>query len=165
MSVQPIISILEKLEKMHKSLLEHAYKKTELVKNNDMEELDKILKVEQSHVAAIEQLEQLRQKKVVEFFQLKGIKVSSPPSVAELLEVIEDEEESQQLSDVRNRLLKVIDDLKKQNDLNQQLIYNSLQLVNVTLNMLRPQPEEINYSEKTVRGGNAPRQSLFDSQA
>ncbi|MEK4285463.1 MULTISPECIES: flagellar protein FlgN [Ureibacillus] len=165
MSVQPIISILEKLEKMHKSLLEHAYKKTELVKNNDMEELDKMLKVEQSHVAAIEQLEQLRQKKVVEFFQLKGIKVSSPPSVAELLEVIEDEEESQQLSDVRNRLLKVIDDLKKQNDLNQQLIYNSLQLVNVTLNMLRPQPEEINYSEKTVRGGNAPRQSLFDSQA
>ncbi len=144
MSVQPIISILEKLEKMHKSLLEHAYKKTELVKNNDMEELDKMLKVEQSHVAAIEQLEQLRQKKVVEFFQLKGIKVSSPPSVAELLEVIEDEEESQQLSDVRNRLLKVIDDLKKQNDLNQQLIYNSLQLVNVTLNMLR---------------------SLFDSQA
>ncbi|MBB5149718.1 flagellar protein FlgN [Ureibacillus thermosphaericus] len=165
MSVQPIISILEKLEKMHKSLLEHAYKKTELVKNNDMEELDKMLKVEQSHVAAIEQLEQLRQKKVVEFFQLKGIKVSSPPSVAELLEVIEDEEESQQLSDVRNRLLKVLDDLKKQNDLNQQLIYNSLQLVNVTLNMLRPQPEEINYSEKTVRGGNAPRQSLFDSQA
>lgn len=165
MSVQPITSILEKLEKMHKSLLEHAYKKTELVKNNDMEELDKMLKVEQSHVAAIEQLEQLRQKKVVEFFQLKGIKVSSPPSVAELLEVIEDEEESQQLSDVRNRLLKVIDDLKKQNDLNQQLIYNSLQLVNVTLNMLRPQPEEINYSEKTVRGGNAPRQSLFDSQA
>lgn len=165
MSVQPIISILEKLEKMHKSLLEHAYKKTELVKNNDMEELDKMLKVEQSHVAAIEQLDQLRQKKVVEFFQLKGIKVSSPPSVAELLEVIEDEEESQQLSDVRNRLLKVIDDLKKQNDLNQQLIYNSLQLVNVTLNMLRPQPEEINYSEKTVRGGNAPRQSLFDSQA
>ncbi|WP_096550430.1 flagellar protein FlgN [Ureibacillus thermosphaericus] len=165
MSVQPIISILEKLEKMHKSLLEHAYRKTELVKNNDMEELDKMLKVEQSHVAAIEQLEQLRQKKVVEFFQLKGIKVSSPPSVAELLEVIEDEEESQQLSDVRNRLLKVIDDLKKQNDLNQQLIYNSLQLVNVTLNMLRPQPEEFNYSEKTVRSGNVLRKSMFDSQA
>ncbi|MEK4497056.1 flagellar protein FlgN [Ureibacillus sp. FSL W8-0352] len=165
MSVQPIISILEKLEKMHKSLLEHAYRKTELVKNNDMEELDKILKVEQSHVAAIEQLEQLRQKKVVEYFQSKGIEMSSVPTIAELLEAVEDEEERQKLADVRNRLLKLVENLKIQNDLNQQLIYNSLQLVNVTLNMLRPQPEEINYSEKTVRGGNAPRQSLFDSQA
>ncbi|WP_339289089.1 flagellar protein FlgN [Ureibacillus sp. FSL K6-0786] len=165
MSVQPIISILEKLEKMHKSLLEHAYKKTELVKNNDMEELDKMLKVEQSHVAAIEQLEQLRQKKVVEYFQSKGIEMSSVPTIAELLEAVEDEEERQKLADVRNRLLKLVENLKIQNDLNQQLIYNSLQLVNVTLNMLRPQPEEINYSEKTVRGGNAPRQSLFDSQA
>ena len=55
MSVQPIITILEKLEKMHKSLLEHAYRKTELVKNNDMDELDQMLKIEQSHVAAIEQ--------------------------------------------------------------------------------------------------------------
>lgn len=32
MSVQAIIAILEKLETMHKSLLEHSYKKTELIK-------------------------------------------------------------------------------------------------------------------------------------
>ncbi|MFC5540570.1 flagellar protein FlgN [Ureibacillus suwonensis] len=165
MSVQPIITILEKLEKMHKSLLEHAYRKTELVKNNDMDELDQMLKIEQSHVAAIEQLEAQRQQNVMEYFQEKGIEMSSVPTIAELLEAVEDEEERQKLADVRNRLLKLVENLKIQNDLNQQLIFNSLQLVNITLNMLRPQPEEINYSEKTVRGGNAPRHSLFDSQA
>jgi Mg2+ and Co2+ transporter CorA len=165
MSVQPIITILEKLEKMHKSLLEHAYRKTELVKNNDMDELDQMLKIEQSHVAAIEQLESQRQQKVVEYFQSKGIEVSSVPTITELLEAVEDEEERQKLADVRNRLLKLVENLKIQNDLNQQLIFNSLQLVNITLNMLRPQPEEFNYSEKTVRSGNVLRKSMFDSQA
>jgi len=165
MSVQPIITILEKLEKMHKSLLEHAYRKTELVKNNDMDELDQMLKIEQSHVAAIEQLEAQRQQNVMEYFQEKGIAVSNAPTVEELIEAVEDEEERKQLEDVRNRLMKIIVDLKLQNELNQQLIFNSLQVVNVTLNMLRPQQEQINYSDKTVRGGNAPRQSLFDSQA
>lgn len=165
MSVQPIISILEKLEKMHKSLLEHAYRKTELVKNNDMAELDNMLKVEQSHVAAIEQLEEERQQKVMEYFRSKGIEVSTPPTVLELIEATEDEKERKQLADIRERLLQVIEQLKRQNDLNQQLIFNSLQLVNVTLNMLRPQPEPFNYSGKNASGGGVLRQSMFDSKA
>ncbi|NLY80407.1 MAG: flagellar protein FlgN [Lysinibacillus sp.] len=166
MSVQSIISILEKLEKMHKSLLEHAYRKTEIVKNNDMAELDELLKIEQSHVAAIETLEQQRQIKVKEYFQLKGIETPESPTVAQLIEVTENEAERKQLEDVRERLLKIIDELKAQNELNQQMIFNSLQFVNMSLNLLRPQPEQFNYSGKEVRGANvAPKKSLFDSQA
>lgn len=166
MSVQPIISILEKLEKMHKSLLEHAYKKTEVVKNNDMAELDEMLKIEQSHVAAIETLEQQRQLKVKEYFQLKGIETPESPTVAKLIEVTEDEAERKQLEDVRERLMNVITELKRQNELNQQMVFNSLQFVNMSLNLLRPQPEQINYSGKEVRGENVtPKKSVFDSQA
>ncbi|TQE91421.1 flagellar protein FlgN [Ureibacillus terrenus] len=164
MSIQPILSILEKLEKMHKSLLDYAHQKTELVKHNDVDELNNILKIEQSHVAAIEQLEAQRQEKVKEYFRAKGLKVSGPPTVAELMEAVEDEEERRRLADVRSRLMNVIEALKRQNELNQQLILNSLQFVNVTLNMLRPQAEPINYSGRMSQGGGASRQSLFDSQ-
>lgn len=166
MSIQLIITTLEKLEKMHKSLLEHAYKKTELVKNGDMAELDQMLKIEQSHVAAIETLEQQRQVLVTEYLGAKGIALTGTPTVADVIEAADSEEERQQLETMRNRLILVIEDLRKQNDLNQKLVFQSLQFVNLTLDLLRPRPEQINYSGKEVRGENVvPKKTYFDSQA
>lgn len=166
MSVQPIVTILEKLEKMHISLLELAYQKTELVKNGDMEELNTMLKNEQSHVAAIETLEKQRQQMVTDYLRAKGIVLAEPTTVADVIDAADQENERQHLEEVRNRLMSVIDDLRKQNDLNQKLVFQSLQFVNVTLDMMRPQPEQINYSGKSTRSENAgPKKSLFDSQA
>ncbi len=44
MSIEKIVATLEKLEKMHKSLLELALAKTEYIKVGDMENLDKLIK-------------------------------------------------------------------------------------------------------------------------
>ncbi|MCM3389100.1 flagellar protein FlgN [Ureibacillus chungkukjangi] len=166
MSVQLIVSILEKLEKMHKSLLELSLTKTELVKKGDMEGLDTIIKNEQSHVAAIEVLEKQRLQMVTEYLRAKGIALVDTPTVADVIEAADTDNERKQLEDIRNQLLSVIGDLSKQNNLNQKLVFQSLQFVNMSLDMLRPQPEEINYSSKTVRSENvAPKKSMFDSQA
>ncbi|XRD25634.1 hypothetical protein AABM34_03335 [Lysinibacillus fusiformis] len=51
MSVEAINSTLMMLERMHKSLLELAFKKTEIIKAGDIEALDQLLKDEQAHVA------------------------------------------------------------------------------------------------------------------
>lgn len=168
MSVQPIIQILEKLEKMHKSLLELAYKKTEIVKNGDMGELDLMLKNEQSHVAAIETLEKQRQQLVKEYLNKKGLLGVEEPTLLQLIEATETAEEKRQIETIREQLMSVIDDLKEQNEMNQKLILQSLQVVNMTLEMFRPQrPEQINYSGKSVRGEkyNGSKKSYFDSQA
>ena len=66
MSIEKILETLDKLERMHRSLLELSGKKTEILKANDMEQLNAILKTEQAHVAAIETLEQQRQMLVKE---------------------------------------------------------------------------------------------------
>ncbi len=166
MSVQTIIEILEKLEKMHKSLLELALKKTEVVKKGDMVELDQILKNEQSHVAAIETLEKQRQLLVTDYLKSKGIDFSDIPTVADVIEAANTENEREQLEQVRNRLVQVVGELKSQNELNQKLVYQSLQFVNMTLDMVRPRPEQINYSGKEVKGQNVvQKKSFFDSQA
>jgi len=166
MSVQTIMMILEKLEKMHQSLLEHAYRKTELVKKGDMEELDQMLKIEQSHVAAIETLEQQRQQVVTEYLRAKGIAPAGIPTVADVIKATEDVAVRDQLQSVRERLISVIDELKQQNDLNQKLVYQSLQFVNMTMEIMRPSPDQINYSGKEVRGQNAiPKKGYFDSKA
>lgn len=166
MSIEKIISVLSKLEKMHKSLLELAYQKTELIKVGNMEELDTMLKNEQAHVAAIEQLEQQRQMMVTEYLGAKGIALSDNPTVVDVIDAAESEQEKAQLTEIRNRLLRTIDDLRKQNDLNQKLVFQSLQFVNMTLDLLRPRPEQINYSGKEVQGvQTVNKKTYFDSQA
>lgn len=164
MAIDPLLTILDKLEKMHKSLLKLAYHKTELIKVGDMEGLDQMLKSEQAHVAAISQLEQQRQKVVTEYLGAKGIALSGQATVADVMGAADTPQEKDKLDKVRKRLLLTIKTLKKQNDLNQKLIFQSLQFVNMTLDLLRPQPEQINYSKTEVRGSNMAKVH-FDSQA
>lgn len=166
MSVQMIISILEKLEKMHKSLLELSLAKTELVKKGDMEGLDTIIKNEQSHVAAIEVLEKQRLQMVTDYLRAKGIALVDTPTVADVIEAAETEEDRNQLNEISNQLISVIANLRKQNELNQQLVFQSLKFVNMSLDMMRPQPEQINYSgNQAADQNNTSKKSIFDSQA
>jgi len=166
MSTEAICSTLTKLERMHKSLLELAIKKTEIITVGNIEALDQMLKDEQAHVAAIDKLEQQRQKQVTDYLEAKGLASTDKATVADVIEAAEQQTEKDTLSAVRNRLLQMINDLKNQNDLNQKLVFQSLQFVNFTLDALQPRPEQINYSGNEVRGTNTvAKKSYFDSQA
>lgn len=166
MSVEAINSTLTMLERMHKSLLELALKKTEIIKAGDIEALDQLLKDEQAHIAAIDKLEQQRQKQVTDYLEAKGFASTDKMTVADVIEAAEQPAQKDTLSTVRNRLMLIIEDLRKQNDLNQKLVFQSLQFVNLTLDTLRPRPEQMNYSGSEVRGTNTvAKKSYFDSQA
>ncbi|KYG91184.1 flagellar protein FlgN [Metasolibacillus sp. FSL H7-0170] len=162
-----VLSTLEKLERMHKSLLELAHKKTDIIKANDIEALDELIKTEQAHVAAITTLEQQRQLMVTDYLRAKGIAYTDNPTVAELIDAIDSEEEKQQLIATRERLLTLLTELKVQNDLNQKLVYQSLQFINIQLEPFRPaRPDAFNYSGDEVRGqSNQKKVTYFDSQA
>lgn len=162
MSTEPIISIMDKLNMMHRSLLKLAYHKTEILKTSNVEELSETMKNEQSHIAAISQLEEQRQKLVVQFFQANQIDYKEP-TINELLKYVTGEE-AVQLDTKRKELLLTIDTLQKQNDLNQKMLFQSLQFVNLTLDLLRPQPDQINYQSK-AGGRSAMKTGQFDSQA
>ena len=167
MELSIILGTLEKLEKMHRSLYELALKKTDLVKSNQIEELDRILKTEQAHVAAIETLEQQRQNQVKQYLTEKAFSYTGTPTVAHLIEAAHGEPLQAELKVIRERLIEVVEMLKAQNDLNQKLVFQSLQFVNLSLNMMRPQQQEqLNYSDKEVLGQNTVgKKSYFDSQA
>ncbi|WP_342566968.1 flagellar protein FlgN [Psychrobacillus sp. FSL K6-4046] len=164
MSIDNILHSLTNLNLLHKSLLDIAYKKTEAIKMGDMDSLNKLLKDEQAHVAGISQLEQQRQLGVTDYLRAKGIAPIDNPTVAHVLENTPTEKEKEQLKAARNQLLLTIDSLRKENDLNQKLIFQSLQFVNMNLEILRPTPDKINYSKNEARG---PENTLghFDSKA
>ena len=167
MELSTILGTLEKLEKMHRSLYELALKKTDLVKSNQIEELDHILKTEQAHVAAIDTLEQQRQVQVKQYLTNKGFSYTGAPTVAQLIEASHGEPLLAELKEQRDRLMEVVEILKIQNELNQKLVFQSLQFVNMSLNLIRPQQQEqVNYSDKEVLGQNTvSKKSYFDSQA
>ncbi|MFJ5769127.1 flagellar protein FlgN [Psychrobacillus sp. NPDC093180] len=164
MSIEKILQSLTKLDMLHKSLLEVAYKKTEAIKTGDMDSLNQLLKDEQAHVAGISQLEQQRQKEVTDYLRAKGIAPTDNPTVALVLENTNTNEEKEQLGAERNKLLLTLESLKNQNDLNQKLTLQSLQFVNLTLDTLRPKPDQINYSKSEVQAPSKGK-AYFDSQA
>ncbi len=164
MSIDNILQSLTKLDMLHKSLLEVAYKKTEAIKIGDMDSLNQLLKDEQAHVAGISQLEQQRQIEVTDYLRAKGIAPTDNPTVALVLENTNTDEEKAQLTKARNTLLLTLETLKNQNDLNQKLTFQSLQFVNMTLDMLRPKPDQMNYSKNEVKGPSKDK-IYFDSQA
>ena len=149
-----IIQNLTNLLRMHKSLLDLATKKTDIIVESNMEELDALIKTEQAHVAAIEQLERQRQQLVTDYLAAKGSASSLTPTVAELIEAA-DAPNKAKIQTIREELLTIIDALRAKNELNQKMVYQSLQMVNMTLDMMRPQPtaqaDTMNYSSKEVR--------------
>lgn len=165
MSTDRIINTMEKLIKLHRSLNKLAIQKTDIVKAGDMEALNRLLQEEQKHVKAIETVENERVDSTNTLLNAVG-ELSIEPTISNCLPYIE-ETNQQQLEELRKQLLDEISSLKDRNYLNQQLIYQSLQFVNVSLDMLRPQPvQNLNYERpQHMKANSNGFKGSFDSKA
>ena len=100
--LERLISTMEKLLKLHKSLYEIAQKKTETVKIGDIDALNQILKDEQAHLKAINLLENERQK-----FTSSLVLRTEKPTIEDCLAVV-DESTRHTLDHLRSELKNVI---------------------------------------------------------
>lgn len=157
MSAQTIITVLEKLIQLHKSLNQLASKKTTIIKEGNTDALTALLIDEQKHVKAITQIENEREQAVLAFMSGKLA------TIDEVIEVI-NPTEAVVLGRLKKELLDEVMKLKEQNELNQQLLITSLQFVNLSLDLLRPQDRNYNY-DKTNKKPTKKAISSFDSKA
>ena len=157
MSAHKLIDVLDKMNRLHMLLLELAVKKTDIIKQNDMNGLDQLLKDEQKFIAAINTMEQERKKATV---QLTG---SGDSTITECITKLAANDREALLS-MQSSLNETMKQLKEQNELNQQLIYQSLQFVNLSLNIINPQPEKPTYTHPARSNSHREKQSMFDSQ-
>jgi flagellar biosynthesis/type III secretory pathway chaperone len=160
MSAEKLIYTMEKLLKLHKSLFEISQKKTEIVKIGDIEALNQTLKDEQAHVAAITKLEKERQT-----ISSGMIPDMGHPSLSDCISIVRGKEKNR-LTELHSELLELISEIKQRNELNQQMIFLSMQFVTFSLNLLAPQLANINYGPN---GGKAdsyrPSTGLFNTKA
>lgn len=159
MSTETLIDSLEKLQKLHEKLYELSVTKTEVIKNNDMEGLQQLLKDEQTYVAAINTMEVKRQEAAK---QLLGKETEI--TIADCITAVP-EPEKEQLRTLQTAITSIIDKLKDQNELNQMLIHQSLQFVNMTLSMIQPKHESINYGRPDQKQTKNSGISMFNSKA
>ncbi|RSD25204.1 flagellar protein FlgN [Mesobacillus subterraneus] len=156
MSAESLTVIMTKMLKLHKSLYELTVKKTDIVKKGDTAALDQLLKDEQAHMAAINKLEQER-------LALSN-QVMPGASLQEIAEALLSEKD--ELLQIKEELTTVISEIKARNELNQQLIHQSLQFINFSKSLVIPQEKEINYGPpagKKQKPGQSP--GMFNSKA
>jgi flagellar biosynthesis/type III secretory pathway chaperone len=163
-SVNSIIEKLEKLVDMHNQLIQLSLDKTTIVKNGEVDKLQPLLVIERKLVQQLEKAEEARKKDVDEWFASRGLP-QEDATITNMLNHLQDEEEQNALETSAVRLMEAIIALKQQEQLNIALIQQSMQFVQLSMDLLSPSLTSINYGNKTNADKSSVNRSIFDSKA
>lgn len=147
-----LMDTMEKLVALHRSLYEVTKRKTEVIKAGDMDALQQVMKDEQAHLMGIQKMEETRQRasKQIAAHLLQ-------PTVTDCANQL-DAVNKQKLLELAAALKETIMIVKETNAFNQQMLRQSMQFVNLSLNLLKPSTQSVNYGKSTngssVKTGN-----------
>lgn len=149
---------------LHKSLNQLAKQKTEIIKTGDTDALNNLLKEEKKHIQAILQFENERQQASKDFLTNHTRTDVTSLTLSDCIEIA-DPTEKQKLTQLKSELQSQIKALTDRNELNQQLIKQSLQFVNLSLDLLVPEIDTYNYERPGQAYQHNEGRSIFNSKA
>lgn len=155
--------IINELISVHEQLLTLSKEKTKIIKNKEVDDLSPLLMEEKKWLGMLEKKEEKRLQIVTPFFEDKNIQTENR-TVTTLLDLMNDEINKEQLESEFVTLTELMVDLKQQEQLNNQLIQQSLQLIQLSLGMISPTIQNMNYGKKDKTKDVRDR-SMFDSKA
>jgi flagellar biosynthesis/type III secretory pathway chaperone len=163
MSATLLSSILKQQHEEYKQLLALSKEKSNCIKVNDIDGLNEVINKEAKNLLAIETLETKRIECV--YALLSGHEWNGDvPTLSDCLQVVSNVE-AEQLQKQQEQLSNVMNELKEINYLNQELIYQSLQFVTLSLSMVQPRQAPVNYGPNNKQIAKPIKQVYFDSQA
>ncbi|MNE43463.1 FlgN protein [compost metagenome] len=166
MSVQGLIEALEQLSERYTALYEISQDKKQAIISNDYDGLVKVLSNESKLLKVIEAEEQQLQDSAQVFLQSKGIKSRLELTITDILRLVFDPEEKQGLTASQRALNEQLTKLKQANELNQDLIAQSLNFIDFSLNvMIGGMDEEATYSPPQSSERKSSARSNFDTRA
>lgn len=155
---------LTELVGLHRELLNISVEKMEGIKAGNIDSLQPLLTRERKLVRKIEQVEEIRIQLVNDWIKAEEI-TDAEPTITFILEQMTNETERQELEEVTIDLTKVITELKAQEKLNIALINQSMQFVQMSLDLMSPSLKNMNYSNMDKSDVEQPNRSIFDSKA
>jgi len=165
MSLTDIMQTLEQQTGLYEQLLNTAKEKTPVLIHNEVEQLNGLVQRERKLIAEAEKLEQARILHTHRYFSSLGY-ISRMNTLRELIRAVNQPEEKQQLLNKQQELQAVLGELKRNNDLNQQLIQQSLAFINYSIDLVVDDPTEDLVYQHPQKGqaGNS-RNGIFDTRA
>lgn len=140
-NMHTLYELLDNLIQLHKALYTLAMQKKEVLVKGDVDELVAITRQEQKLIKGVTAVETARLNAVKELTTEKGL-TPQEGTLAELIKLTTSAEEKLRLTSCRNELSRIVTELKEANELNQQLLEQSLSFVNMTLDLITDTPED-----------------------
>lgn len=141
----------------YEALLKLSQEKTPIIVKGDIVALQKITDEEQTVVDAISHLDSKREEITKDIANVLNKDVETL-KLSVLIEILgKQPKEQAQLADIHDRLKTVVDNVKKINSNNSELIAHSLEMVEFDLNLLKAMkqaPETANYGSNAFNSGN-----------
>ncbi|GLO67174.1 MULTISPECIES: flagellar protein FlgN [Oceanobacillus] len=158
---EKIISAINKLLVMHQEILELSKEKTVEIKDGHIDDLQSLLVKERKLARKLQHCEEERMQ-VVQEWALE-VKLSNPtPTISEIIDYI-DEDKQEELLTIATSLTDTIKEFKRQEQLNQVLLNESMKFVQLSLDLMSPTIKTMNYgSGKETKDTS---RSVFDSKA
>lgn len=162
-----LYELLDNLIQLHKALQTLAVQKKEVLIKGDVDQLLAITTQEKKLIKAVSAAEDTRQSLVAQMFAEQGIHRDNG-TLAELIKLTTSPEEKARLMKARDELTRIVSELRKANELNQQLLEQSLSFVNMTLDLVTDSPEDDFFYGRTARSDgyrNSSTRTFFNKKA
>lgn len=166
MSIQEVTQKLVQLNELHCSLLELGERKKQVLIDNQVDELSRIVNQESRLLKNVSECERQWLESMTFFLREKGCKPHPSITVGELAKFVFNAEEKDALLGAQERLMETIRKLQGLNALNQQLIEQSLAFINYSLDLVTGSPDQdAVYRNPAHQTHSSKRTGFFDFKA
>ncbi|MFD0590657.1 flagellar protein FlgN [Paenibacillus sp. GCM10027627] len=165
MSIAKITELLEKQLALYGKLLECEESKKDLIIKNEIVQLNVVTQKEKLLTAQAEELETNRLLATARYFKDIGFRTRSGV-LSDLIKSVNNPEEKQQLTRLYDELTSLLKKLKHINEANQQLIQQSLDFINFSIDLMMEDPnEDVVYQHPMNQSYGNKRKTWYDSRA
>lgn len=162
-TMQSVIDVIEALTAEHERLLNISIEKTDLIKAGKIDAIQKILMQERKQTQVISQLETKRLQAVDSLFDEMKIN-ETDRTVSVLLIHMEGNQAKKNMEAAVAQLIDIIVQIRDVEQLNKELLQQSMTFVQLSLGMFQPNIEQMNYGQKQT-SSKTRGTSVFDSKA
>lgn len=162
--IQQLIETVEDLLKEHENLLALEEHKKQVLIAGDIAALQEITTQEARFIRRVEQLEEQRVRIGQQVAAKSGLALEDL-TASKLAELVTDPQKAAKINLLTGRFAKVIGELRAANEVNGQLLKQSLELVQHSIEMMTDAPDAGTYSSKRDMGQVTGTRRFFDTQA
>ncbi|MEF3311401.1 flagellar protein FlgN [Paenibacillus sp. GYB004] len=164
--MEAVLQSLDQLIEVHRLLLELSRHKREAIVHNDVERLMQMTQKENKWTKRVEQLDTERSEAVLAYMRSRNMYVTGAITVSTLSKIVTKLEEKEALVERQQELVRLIGEIKQENELNMQLVEQSLAYINYSIDVfVGSDNQDVVYQHPQQEQHTYQARSMFDQKA